>query len=306
VRKTAAHSVGKIFQIDPEVRGELEEVVERLLCDKVTQVLSSAIHAWQEICPDRLDMLHQHYRKLCHLLADLDDWGQMTALSILTRYARTQFTDPALQVGAAKAEKEKKKAGGGKGKGKDKGGKKKKKNFYSSDEESGSEGDDGEEGSSEEEEDSDAELDGPKLAEDHKLLLAVSLPLLRSRSSGVVLAVASLHHYVGAKERLTQAKIGRALVRIMRSAREVQYIVLTNIVTFAREAPDLFRKYLKDFFVAVSAPGAAALPSRSSGSVHERLPVRWHCHNLLPARARSLPLTPSPPRRRASPPLCAA
>lgn len=36
-------------------------------------------------------MLHRHYRKLCHLLADLDSWGQAATINTLLRYGRTQF-----------------------------------------------------------------------------------------------------------------------------------------------------------------------------------------------------------------------
>ena len=89
------------------------------------------------------------------------------------------------------------------------------------------------------------------LPEDHALLLRASLVLLRSRNSGVVLAVAALHQYVGDGDKATQAKVGKALVRIMRTHREVQFVVLTNIVEFAKQSPDLFRKYIKDFFISV-------------------------------------------------------
>jgi AP-3 complex subunit beta len=51
VKKTAAQSVGKVFQIDPEVKAELVEIVAQLLSDRNTQVLSSAIAAFNEICP---------------------------------------------------------------------------------------------------------------------------------------------------------------------------------------------------------------------------------------------------------------
>jgi AP-3 complex subunit beta len=94
VRKSAAHSLGKIFQIDPDTKGELVEMVDRLLGDKTTAVLSSAIAAFNEVCPENLPLLHPHYRKLCALLADFDEWGQIAALGTLTRYARTQFTNP--------------------------------------------------------------------------------------------------------------------------------------------------------------------------------------------------------------------
>ncbi|RYG55243.1 hypothetical protein EON66_05760 [archaeon] len=126
--------------------------------------------------------------------------------------------------------------------------KKKKKAFYSDDEET--------EDSEEEEEEEDEFT--PHVPEDLGLLLRVTLPLLRSRNSGVVLAVAALHHYVGPRDRAIMARNGRALVRIMRGHREIQYIVLTNIVEFAKQNPDTFRKYLKDFFVAVRADAPCA------------------------------------------------
>ena len=50
--------------------------------------------AYQEVCPDRVDLIHKHFRKLCSLLVDVDEWGQIAILSMLTRYARTQFLDP--------------------------------------------------------------------------------------------------------------------------------------------------------------------------------------------------------------------
>lgn len=98
VRKTAAHSVGKIFQLDMDTKSELVEIVDRLLSDKTTAVLSSAVAAFNEICPDNLTLLHPHYRKLCHLLADLDEWGQIQAMTLLSRYARTQFLNPEREV----------------------------------------------------------------------------------------------------------------------------------------------------------------------------------------------------------------
>jgi Adaptin N terminal region. len=51
-----------------------------------------------QVCPERIDMIHKSYRKLCNLLVDVDEWGQVFILNMLTRYARTQFTDPNLNV----------------------------------------------------------------------------------------------------------------------------------------------------------------------------------------------------------------
>ncbi len=50
--------------------------------------------AFEEVCPDRLDLVHKHYRKLCNTLVDIDEWGQVAVLQLLTRYGRTQFVDP--------------------------------------------------------------------------------------------------------------------------------------------------------------------------------------------------------------------
>lgn len=61
-------------------------------------VLGSAFWAFNEICPERFDMLHPHFRKVCHLLADIDEWGQVATLNTLTRYARTQFKNPEAPV----------------------------------------------------------------------------------------------------------------------------------------------------------------------------------------------------------------
>jgi hypothetical protein len=101
VKKTAAQNAGKVFQIDNEAKPEVVEVIERLLADKNTQVLSSAMSAFNEVCPDELELLHPHFRKLCHLLADLDEWGQILTLNILTRYARRFFAKPSADAVAA-------------------------------------------------------------------------------------------------------------------------------------------------------------------------------------------------------------
>jgi len=133
VRKTAAHSVGKIFQIDADTKGELVEIIDRLLGDKTTAVLSSAVAAFNEICPENLALLHPHYRKLCALLADLDEWGQISAMSTLARYARTYFANPEVEDKAPAPPKEKKTA-------KKPAKKSKKKGFYAEDDDEDEDG----------------------------------------------------------------------------------------------------------------------------------------------------------------------
>ena len=57
-------------------------------------VIGSAIQAFEELCPERIDLIHKNYRKLCLLLADVEEWGQIIIINMLTRYARTQFLNP--------------------------------------------------------------------------------------------------------------------------------------------------------------------------------------------------------------------
>jgi len=247
VRKVACLCVPKVYALDASMVGELVEVVEKLLHDRSTMVLSSAIAAWREVCPARYDMLHSVYRKLVHTMADFDEWGQILALQTLTEYARTQFVDPrvgtdALRAAAAKRSTQKKSK-------KDK--KKKKKGFYS--DESSVTDSDADDGAAAATgglvDDGDVSLDA-----DHDLLLRASLPLLRSRSTAVVLQVAAVYSSLSPRSRETSIQVGEALTRCMRSHREVQYLLLGNIVTMAKTTPGMFRKYLKQFFIAESEP----------------------------------------------------
>ena len=107
VRKTTAHAVPKLYALDQgeEVRTELISVIETLLADKSVMVLGSAMTAFVEVCPERLDLIHPHYRKLCQLLADVEEWGQVTLINVMIRYARQNFVDPFKHARAKAAEK---------------------------------------------------------------------------------------------------------------------------------------------------------------------------------------------------------
>jgi AP-3 complex subunit beta len=72
----------------------LTEIIQDLLGDKQTTVLGSVVCAFNEVCPERLDLIHPHYRKLCNLLADIEEWGQIAIINLLTRYGRSQFANP--------------------------------------------------------------------------------------------------------------------------------------------------------------------------------------------------------------------
>jgi len=94
VRKAAAHALVKVFNLDSDQKEELVEILKGLLADKSLLVVGSAFFAFNEICPDRFDLIHPHYRRICRSLADFDEWSQIMVMSTLTRYGRTQFIDP--------------------------------------------------------------------------------------------------------------------------------------------------------------------------------------------------------------------
>ena len=94
VRKTASHAILKLHHLDPDLKDEIIMIIERLLQDKTSLVLASAVAAFQEVCPDRFDLIHPNYRKFVSLLVDFDEWGQVILIDLLIRYAKTQFLDP--------------------------------------------------------------------------------------------------------------------------------------------------------------------------------------------------------------------
>jgi len=323
VRKCAANALCKLYpRIPSHIDGMRKELVEdcwyQLIKNEASvMVLSSCMMSFAEICPDRLDLLHPVYRKLCHLLADIDEWGQIVTLEILTRYCRRFFRKPSafgraeyidsqrkirrsvlsansvqplettpsatntIQEGSIKhnrhppssstPSKVKRRVV--------------KKGFYSDEEDVSTEEEvyvapitgrtykslasamrqehllgvpletpngttvtiiSGENLIKEEDEDDHASLDA-----DHKMLLQASLPLLKSRNAGVVLAVCSLQYYCGVASIRIRSAIGKSLVRIYHDRREIQYIVLRSIKTLAYECPSAFTPFLSDFFVKV-------------------------------------------------------
>ncbi|XP_021235087.1 AP-3 complex subunit beta-1 isoform X3 [Numida meleagris] len=165
VRKNAAHAIQKLYSLDPEQKEMLIEVIEKLLKDRSTLVAGSVVMAFEEVCPDRIDLIHKNYRKLCNLLVDVEEWGQVVIIHMLTRYARTQFVSP---------------------------------------------------------------------------------------WKTVVMAVAQLYWHLAPKSEA--GIISKSLVRLLRSNREVQYIVLQNIATMSIQRKGMFEPYLKSFYVRSTDP----------------------------------------------------
>ncbi|XP_017292518.2 AP-3 complex subunit beta-2 isoform X3 [Kryptolebias marmoratus] len=233
VRKTAAHAIPKLYSLDPEQKDQLIEVIEKLLADKTTLVAGSVVMAFEEVCPERIDLIHKNYRKLCNLLIDVEEWGQVVIINMLTRYARTQFLNPNINESLLEE-----------GSGGDK-------TFYGSDEDE-DEDDDEKEKEKKAEAAAMAKRKPYVMDPDHRLLLRNTKPLLQSRNAAVVMAVAQLYFHLAPKAEV--GVIAKALVRLLRSHSEVQFVVLQNVATMTIKRRGMFEPYLKSFYIRSTDP----------------------------------------------------
>ncbi|OCH90335.1 hypothetical protein OBBRIDRAFT_793423 [Obba rivulosa] len=94
VRKAAALAIPKCYSLDSTHQPELINIITTLLRDRSPLSIGSVAIAFEAVCPTRLDLLHQHYRRLCRTLIDVDEWGQVDLLNLLIRYARTMLPRP--------------------------------------------------------------------------------------------------------------------------------------------------------------------------------------------------------------------
>ncbi|KAL0134874.1 hypothetical protein PUN28_001570 [Cardiocondyla obscurior] len=191
VRKTAAHAIPKLYSLDHEQKEELISVLEKLLSDKTTLVVGSAVMAFEEVCPERIDLIHKNYRKLCNLLVDVEEWGQVVIVNTLTRYARTQFVNPNIDS----LEEDDNRP------------------FYDSDSDS-----------------SNTKKPKFTLDPDHRLLLRNTKPLLQSRNASVVMAVAQLYHHAAPRsEVMIAAKALIRLLRGHREVQSIVLHCIASI-----------------------------------------------------------------------------
>lgn len=101
VRKVAAHALLKLYHYDPSQEENVIPILKTLLREVNALVFSSAIIAYSEICPTRYDLLDGCYRRMLDMLPLLDDSAQAIALTVLMKYARTQFLQPQAADAAA-------------------------------------------------------------------------------------------------------------------------------------------------------------------------------------------------------------
>lgn len=219
VRKAVANCIEKCYRLDNTQKDLLVEVIKKLFNDKSTAVLGSAAATFNAVCPDRFDIIHIHYRKLCRLLIDCDEWAQIEIIKLLLRYVRGNFSDPHFDschppspthndsfysdtYGNAVSKSAAKDTGG---------------SAYVG------------------------------LDPDHLLFIRTCRNLLISRNPSVVLHAISVFYYVAPIRDLRKSI--PSLIRLLRYTEENLYSVMLTAVSISRRVPFAFAPYARQFAV---------------------------------------------------------
>ncbi|CRK16056.1 hypothetical protein BN1708_017456 [Verticillium longisporum] len=234
VRRAAALAIPKCYRLDPSQRPQLVDYLAALLADRQYFVAGAAVAALMDMCPERIDLVHKHYRGLVKKIVDMDEWSQMTTLRMMTYYARRCFPKRMRSVKTTHTAPKTADLG-------DLG------DFYGETASSGETaspappappGDDTDQ--------------VPVLDPDLVLLLNGIRPLLQSRNSAVVIATTRCYTDIGTPEYVKSA-IG-PLIALLRGPQDVQQIALYNIVSVCLSRPQDFVKYANHFLIRATDP----------------------------------------------------
>uniref|UniRef100_A0ACD5XIZ8 Uncharacterized protein n=1 Tax=Avena sativa TaxID=4498 RepID=A0ACD5XIZ8_AVESA len=258
VRKCAAYALCKLYDLLPEETTTLEEVVDVLLGDSSSGVVGAAAVAFKSVCPNGLALIAKHFQRLCETLPDIEEWYQITLIEILLRYviARHGLVKESVMF-ASNLSLE---IQGGKDS-------VRVDNMPCTQAETVLNGvcgtmsnimlfrhyieeysgclDIG-----------DDKFSFPSVTTntngDVAILLQCTSPLLWSQNSGVILAAASVHWIMAPVEEVK--RIVGPILFTLRSSPDATYVMLGNILVFAKTAPLLFAPYYEDFFICASDP----------------------------------------------------
>ncbi|XP_038989039.1 AP3-complex subunit beta-A [Phoenix dactylifera] len=264
VRKCAAHALPKIYDLhQDENTSALEELVDILLSDHSPGVIGAAAAAFNAVCPSNLSLIAKHFRRLCEMLPDVEEWGQILLIEILLRYvvARHGLVKESIMVlnSATSSQSDKDSAAVG----------------NMSDGHCGSEGGEACEFKlnslmcryyieetkeylaqsgcmNEDDNNFGCLVVTSSQNDDVKILLQCTSPLLWSQNSAVVLAAAGVYWIMAPRVQLE--RIVKPVLFILRSSYASKYVMLCNILVFAKTVPSLFAPYFEDFFICSSDP----------------------------------------------------
>ncbi|WVZ67252.1 hypothetical protein U9M48_016357 [Paspalum notatum var. saurae] len=257
VRKCAAYALCKLCDLLPDESMALQEIVDILFNDNSPGVVGAAAVAFKSVCPTCLALVSNHFRRLCETLPDIEEWTQIILIEILLRYviARHGLVKDSLLVASNLSTEIQRIADSHPD--------------ASMPTQPDSIGD-GVSGTISnivlfrhyiEQYSSFPDRQGNDLSfqsvttninDDFAILLKCTSPLLWSRNSGVVLAAASVH-WIMAPVGEVKAIVGPILFTL-RSSPDAAYVMLGNILVFAKTMPSLFAPFYEDFFINASDP----------------------------------------------------
>nr|CDM87126.1 unnamed protein product [Triticum aestivum] len=247
VRKCAAYALCKLYDLLPEENTTLEEIVDVLLGDSSFGVVGAAAVAFKSVCPNCLALIAKHFQRLCETLPDIEEWYQITLIEILLRYVIAKHGLVKDSVMFALELSLESQAGRDSVP---------VSNISSTqtpnimlfrhyiEEYSGAFDRD------------DDKFSFPSVTsstnDDVVILLKCTSPLLWSQNSAVILAAASVHWIMAPAEEVK--RIVGPILFTLRSSPDATYVMLGNILVFAKTAPLLFASYYEDFFICASDP----------------------------------------------------
>ncbi|PON44747.1 AP-3 complex subunit beta [Parasponia andersonii] len=265
VRKCAANALPKLHDLRLEENTTtIEEIVGILLNDHSPSVVGAAAAAFASICPNNLSLIGRNFQRLCEILPDVEEWGQIILIGILLRYviARYGLVQESVMFSLHHSENCKSENDG-----------------LESDTKFPLGEDNGELGCNYESDlahmVSQCYIEGPdeylsrsssinkdsseirwqhftsiRSNEDVKILLQCTSPLLWSNNSAVLLAAAGVHWIMASRDDVKL--IVKPLLFLLRSSNASKYVVLCNIQVFSKAMPSLFAPYFEDLFVCSS------------------------------------------------------
>ncbi|XP_024029469.1 AP3-complex subunit beta-A isoform X1 [Morus notabilis] len=265
VRKCAANALPKLHDLRLEENATaIEEIVGILLSDRSPSVVGAAAAAFASVCPNNLPLIGRNFQRLCEILPDVEEWGQIILIGSLLRYtvARHGLVRESIMFSLHHTESNKSE-----------------KCSSESDMKFALVEDNGDMGWNYESELSQMVMqryieghdvylsrssftnNGPsefkgeyftssRSNEDVKILLQCTSPLLWSNNSAVLLAAAGVHWIMAPREDVK--RIVKPLLFVLRSSNASKYVVLCNIQVFAKAMPSLFAPYFEDFFICSS------------------------------------------------------
>ncbi|KAK3166627.1 hypothetical protein QOZ80_1AG0048270 [Eleusine coracana subsp. coracana] len=229
VRKCAAFALCKLCDLLPHETAALQEIVDTLFADNSQGVVGAAAVAFKSVCPSAFALISKHFRRhglvkgstLVALdtsteIQGIKDSGCQNTMSTLPDITGNGICGAISNAMLFRHYIEE----------------------YS--------------GFLEREDNSSSSITTNNSNDDIAILLKSTSPLLWSRNTGVILAAASVHWIMAPIEELK--RIVGPILFTLRSSHDAAYVMLGNILVFAKRMPSLFAPFYDDFFINASDP----------------------------------------------------